>query len=194
MKFSLKYLLKFIEHVPYDIAKISEQLTELGLELESCTKEADDYILEVATAPNRADLLGLIGIARELAALNNAKLKYSELKDDITDLILDHYDKKHVADIDVTVTDPKACPKYLIRIIRNVKTEKTTPEWMQQVLHHAGISLISPIVDITNYVMLELGQPLHAFDLSKITGEIVVRKAKINEEITLLNNVKNKTL
>jgi len=190
MKFSLKYLLKFIEHVPYDIAKISEQLTELGLELESCTKEADDYILEVATAPNRADLLGLIGIARELAALNNAKLKYSELKDDITDLILDHYDKKHVADIDVTVTDPKACPKYLIRIIRNVKTEKTTPEWMQQVLHHAGISLISPIVDITNYVMLELGQPLHAFDLSKITGEIVVRKAKINEEITLLNNEK----
>ena len=190
MKFSLKYLLKFIEHVPFDAVKISEQLTELGLELESCTKEADDYILEVATAPNRADLLGLIGIARELAAINNAKLKYSDLKDDIEDLILDHYDTKHLTEINITVTDPKACPKYLSRVIRNINPNKTTPEWMQQALLYAGISLISPVVDTANYVMLELGQPLHAFDLSKITGEIFVRKAAINEELTLLNNEK----
>ena len=190
MKFSLKYLLQFVEHVPYDVVKISAQLTDLGLELESCTKDGDDHILEVATAPNRADLLSIIGIARELAAINNGKLKFSELKDDIADLILDSYYQQDLTAINVSVADPKACPRYLIRVIRNIDPNKTTPEWMKQVLNNAGISLISPIVDITNYIMLELGQPLHAFDLSKITDEIIVRKAKNNEELILLNNEK----
>lgn len=194
MKFSLKYLLQFIEHFPNDVQKVSEQLTALGIEVESCILDPNnnkDYILEVATAPNRADLLGIIGIARELAAFNHVKLKLPTLEDDITELILDHYDEKVEAAIKITVNNQEACPRYLSRIIRNIDPNKKTPEWIQQVLHHAGISLISPVVDILNYVMLELGQPMHAFDLAKISGnEIIVRNANNNEEITLLDNNK----
>lgn len=191
MKFALKYLLQFIEHFPCDASKISSQLTNLGIEVESCVEDPanKDYILEVATPPNRADLLGIIGIARELAAFNHVKLKLPTLEDDITELILDHYDEKIDTTINIVVNAPEACPRYLVRIIRNINLHKNTPDWMQKALHHAGIGLISPVVDVINYVMLELGQPMHVFDLSKIAGnEIVVRNAKNNEEIVLLDN------
>lgn len=193
MKFSLKYLLQFIERFPGDVYKISEQLTALGIEVESCIEDPNnkDYILEVATAPNRADLLGIIGIARELAAFNHVKLKLPTLEDDITELILDHYDEKIDAAVNITINNPEACPRYLSRIIKNIDYSKKTPDKIRSVLQHAGISLISPVVDILNYVMLELGQPMHAFDLAKISGnQIIVRNANKNEEMVLLDNNK----
>ncbi len=190
MRFSLKYLLKFIEHLPYDVSRISEQFINLGLELESCVEEAEDSILEVAVAPNRADLLGIIGIARELALINNTRLKLPELNDDMATVVLDQNTNVSIAKIDVKVIEPESCPKYLTRVIHNIDPNKSTPIWMQQVLHNAGINLVSSVVDITNYVMLELGQPLHAFDLSKVSDGITVRKAKVNEELILLNNSK----
>lgn len=192
MKFSLKYLLQFIEYLSScNPDKISKQLTNLGIEVESCVEEEKDYIFEVAVAPNRADLLSLVGIARELAALNNTKLKMPELKDDINDILLNSYDNNSKKLIEVKVLDQHACPKYLSRVIRNIKLDAITPEWMQKELQHAGINLISPVVDITNYVMLELGQPLHAFDLAKITGnKIIIRRAKPQEELMLLDGNK----
>ena len=196
MKFSVKYLSQFVDRLPIDVSLISAQLINLGIELEHIiTDPFDNNILEVSVAPNRADLLSIVGIARELALINNTNLKLPDLKNNIiVDVDVDAI--KNLPEIHVNILAPAACPKYSIRVIRNINTNATTPNWMAEVLNNAGISLISPIVDITNYVMFELGQPLHAFDLNKISNnadnnkEIIVRNALNAEELILLN--KNK--
>ncbi|MEL0270686.1 MAG: phenylalanine--tRNA ligase beta subunit-related protein, partial [Gammaproteobacteria bacterium] len=86
-----------------------------------------------------------------------------------------------------TLLNPEACPKYCSRVITNIDNTIQTPQWMQKRLKRSGQQSHSPIVDITNYVLLELGQPMHAFDLEKIDGEIIVRKANQNEKLELLN-------
>lgn len=191
MKFSLKYLLKFIEDLPYEPTRTITQLTNLGLEIEHVNNDSNNCILEVAVPPNRADLLSIIGIARELAAVNKLKLKLPDLKDDTTDLILGNYEDKSQIKCNIQVIAQEACPKYLARIIKNINNTKSIPNWMQQALNHAGINIISPIVDIVNYVMLEVGQPMHVFDVSKVdTKAITVRKALAKEQITLLDQNK----
>ncbi len=192
MKFAVKYLSQFVDKLPEDISILTKQLVNLGIELESVTIDAfGNNILEVSVPPNRSDLLGIVGIARELAAVNNTQLKIPESFN-----IQNNLDKIDKINININIPAPQGCPKYVFRVISNINTKATTPIWMQEVLNNAGIDLILPIVDITNYVMLELGQPLHAFDLNKVSSnnkgikEIVVRSALNSEEIILLNNNK----
>lgn len=137
----------------------------------------DDNIIELDITPNRGDCFSILGVAREVCA--NYDLS----------LTLPDYPSEHSGNLTVKtqVQNPKACPKYLTQAIANIDNTVATPQWMARKLTRCGQSLHSPVVDITNFVLLELGQPMHAFDLSKINGNISVRMANTGEEITLLN-------
>ncbi len=176
MKFSLQWLQKLV-NVKSAPSLLATQLTDAGLEVESF----EDGIFDVSVPANRADCLGMIGLARDVAAINSTKFDLPQVKV-VPSSIKDK--------ISVTVRDSAACPRYLSRVIKNIDNNKQTPEWIKNCLMAAEIKTISPVVDITNYVMLEWGQPLHAFDLQKISGNIVVRHATKGEELGLLDDTK----
>ena len=140
--------------------------------------DLDDCIIDVDLTPNRCDCLSLAGLAREVGVLN--KTDVSEVQIDAVTAVIDD-----VFPVEVQATD--ACPRYLGRVIKGVNVAATTPLWMVEKLRRSGIRSIDPIVDITNYVMLELGQPMHAFDLANLNGSVVVRNAKADEKIVLLD-------
>ncbi|MGZ8187031.1 MAG: phenylalanine--tRNA ligase subunit beta [Methylobacter sp.] len=138
----------------------------------------NDSIIEVDLTPNRADCLSVEGIAREVAVLNQMNWSATQIG------------KIEVSSQDtvaVSVEATKACPRYLGRLIQGVNPKAETPLWMQERLRRSGLRSLSPIVDVTNYVLVEMGQPLHAFDAAKLTGGITVRLAKPDEEVALLN-------
>jgi phenylalanyl-tRNA synthetase beta chain len=138
----------------------------------------DDSLIDIDLTPNRGDCLSVQGIARELKVL--ASGNYHPL--DIGTVA------KTIEDsIDVDLSDSVACPRYLGRVIKNINQSAQTPLWMQERLRRCGLRPISPIVDITNYVMMELGQPMHAFDLAKLNEKIVVRQSRKGEKIDLLD-------
>ncbi len=138
----------------------------------------DDTLFTIKLTPNRADCLSLTGIAREVAALTASPLTLPACEP----VAAAH------ADVRAIVLDaPEACPRYSGRIIRGVNAKAPTPEWMKQRLARSGIRSISALVDVTNYVMLELGQPLHAFDNAKLNGAIHVRLPNPGEQVLLLN-------
>jgi phenylalanyl-tRNA synthetase beta chain len=140
--------------------------------------DLDDHLITLKLTPNRADCLSLLGIARELSALTGAPLLMPEVKPVAA----------AVADIREVVLDaPASCPRYCGRIIRGVNANAPTPEWMRRRIERSGIRSISFLVDVTNYVMLELGQPLHAFDDAELSGAIHVRLPKPGEQLLLLN-------
>lgn len=140
--------------------------------------ELDDAVIDIDLTPNRGDCLGIEGIAREVGALTNTKLKVPEILP-VPATGTDQFP--------VEILDTEACPRYLGRVIRGVSPQAATPSWMQEKLRRSGLRSIGPVVDVTNYVLLELGQPLHAFDLEKLEGGIRVRKVKAGEKITLLD-------
>jgi phenylalanyl-tRNA synthetase beta chain len=139
--------------------------------------DLDDQIIELDITPNRGDCFSVLGVAREVCVNYNLSLPALEFK----------ANQKGKRAFKSSVSNPKECPRYLTRVIEGVDNNASTPDWMAQKLQRANQQLHSPIVDITNYVLLELGQPMHAFDLSKINGNINVRSAKKNEELELLN-------
>lgn len=139
----------------------------------------NDYAIEVDLTPNRADCLSVEGIAREVAVLNQLPFIPAECKK----IVMRHQDSLPVA---VDAVD--ACPRYLGRLIKGVNAAAATPLWMQERLRRSGLRSLGPLVDVTNYVLLELGQPLHAFDTAKISGGIRVRRAKAGEQLALLND------
>jgi len=140
--------------------------------------ELDDRLFTLKLTPNRSDCSGMVGIAREVAALTGSPLKQLEIQPQPVALS---------EQLPVNVADAQACPLYCGRLVRGVNAAATTPTWMLRRLERSGLRGISAVVDITNYVMLEMGQPLHAFDLAKLTGGITVRRARNGEELTLLN-------
>ena len=138
----------------------------------------DDVSIELSLTPNRGDCLSVAGIARELSALNNIPINIKQIQ----------YVKEIISSkIEVKVTVPADCPRYLGRVLKGINRAAKTPLWMQERLRRSGVRSISPVVDITNYVLLELGQPMHAFDLAKLHGGIQVRHATPGEAITLLD-------
>jgi phenylalanyl-tRNA synthetase beta chain len=139
----------------------------------------NDNIIEVDLTPNRADCLSVEGIARELAVLN--KLDWSVIKIEETKIT-------HADTLSVSVEAPDACPRYLGRLLKGVNAKAESPLWIKERLRRSGVRSLSAIVDVTNYVLLELGQPLHAFDAAKLTGGINVRYAKAEESVALLNS------
>ncbi len=151
--------------------------------------DLDDNIIDVDLTPNRGDCLSISGLAREVGVLNKAPVSYPKINDTVTTI---------TDTLAVTLEAGQECPRYLGRIIRNVDLSAKTPTWMVEKLRRSGIRSIDPVVDVTNYVLLELGQPLHAFDLDKLEGAIVVRKAVADETLVLLDgneiNISTETL
>ncbi|MBT9303759.1 phenylalanine--tRNA ligase subunit beta [Pseudomonas sp. TAE6080] len=140
--------------------------------------DLEDASIEVDLTPNRGDCLSLAGLAREVGALYNAP---------VTRPVVAAVPAVHDEVRSIEVLAPSACPRYLGRVIRNVDLSKPTPLWMVERLRRADVRSIDAAVDITNYVMLELGQPLHAFDLAEINGGVRVRMAEEGEKLVLLD-------
>tara|TARA_R110001599_G_scaffold47162_1_gene137107 strand:- start:848 stop:3232 length:2385 start_codon:yes stop_codon:yes gene_type:complete len=138
----------------------------------------DDQIIDVDLTPNRSDCLSVAGLAREVGVLN---------KTDVTPVNVIPAQVVIDDTFSVRVDAADACPRYLGRVVRGVDVSAQTPLWMVEKLRRSGIRSIDPIVDITNFVMLELGQPMHAFDLANLSGSVVVRMATAGEKITLLD-------
>ncbi|MGP0173297.1 phenylalanine--tRNA ligase subunit beta [Pseudomonas sp. NCHU5208] len=138
----------------------------------------DDVSIEIGLTPNRGDCLSLAGLAREVGAMYGAA---------VSPVVIDAVAPAHDEVRSVEVLAPKACPRYLGRVVRNVDLSRPTPLWMVERLRRSDIRSIDAAVDITNYVMLELGQPMHAFDLAEINGGIRVRMAEEGEKLVLLD-------
>lgn len=139
----------------------------------------DDVVLVLELTPNRGDCLSVLGLAREVSALTDIPMRRPSLPPAVV-----------VGDkvLKVDVADAEACPLYAGRMITRLKPGRRTPDWMRERLRRSGIRCIHPIVDITNFVMMELGQPMHAFDLAKLQGGVTVRRATATESLTLLND------
>lgn len=140
--------------------------------------DLDDRLFTLKLTPNRGDCLSIAGIAREVAALTGAELHLPELAEIAA---------TSGASIPVRVEDSVACPVYCARVVEDINPQAVTPEWMRRRLLRSGVRPIHPVVDITNFVLLELGQPMHAFDHAKLNGELCVRLAQAGESIALLN-------
>ncbi len=140
--------------------------------------DLDDRIFTLKLTPNRSDCLSVTGIARDVAAMTGSPLTVPPLP-----TVAPH----HPETVTVSVAVPEACPRYCGRLIRGVDPGARTPEWMQRRLLRSGLRPIHPLVDITNYVLLERGQPMHAFDHGKLVGGLAVRLAEAGERLELLN-------
>lgn len=138
----------------------------------------NDFTIEVDLTPNRSDCLGVAGIARELGVISRT---------DLTPVTIQQVPAEVNTTFPVAVEAADACPNYVGRVIENINPEAKTPLWMQEKLRRSGLRSLGPIVDITNYVMLELGQPMHAFDLNTLQRAISVRFAKTGETLRLLD-------
>ena len=140
--------------------------------------DLDDQVFSLKLTANRGDCLSLLGVAREVSAITGVDMRVAEtntVKSDLAD------------SLEITLSAPEACPRYAGRILRGVNAAAPTPGPIIRRLERSGVRSISAIVDLTNYVMLEIGQPMHAFDLEKLTGNIEVRFAKPGEKLELLN-------
>jgi phenylalanyl-tRNA synthetase beta chain len=165
------------------LADDASGLLLLDLDLEPGTDlrkalDLDDPLLTLKLTPNRADCLSLLGIAREVAAITGAPLRSPPLTPTAV---------KARASRNVRVEDALACPRFCGRVIEGIDPKAPSPEWMRRRLERSGIRSISAVVDVTNYVMLEQGQPLHAYDDALLEGDIVVRFPRRGEKLTLLN-------
>jgi len=141
--------------------------------------DLNDHLFTLKLTPNRSDCLSIIGIARDVGAITGATTKFEEISPVVAEL----QQVKCVA-----VTEPAACPRYAGRLVNGINAKAPTPAWMVKRLERSGLRSISAVVDITNYVLLSLGQPMHAFDAAKLNGDINVRFAKAGETLALLND------
>jgi phenylalanyl-tRNA synthetase beta chain len=138
----------------------------------------DDHSIEIDLTPNRADCLGMRGLARDVAASCDSEF-------------IEHPVEPVAAGstrtFPIRIEDPAGCPRYAGRVLENVNAAARTPLWLQEILRRAGVRAISPIVDVSNFVMLEQGQPMHAFDLDQLDGGVVVRRGREGEKLKLLD-------
>lgn len=138
----------------------------------------NDRMIEVDLTPNRSDCLSIAGLAREVGVLNKVLVDAPEVKA-VAATIDDQFA--------INVVEPAHCPRYIGRVIKNINVNVETPLWMKEKLRRSGLRSIDPVVDVTNYILLEFGQPMHAFDLDKLSGSINVRMAAEQEKLTLLD-------
>ena len=149
----------------------------VGEDIRSSLK-LDDTSIELDLTPNRGDCLGMIGLAREVGVI---------ARQDVTPLDFPAPIESIIDNFEVRITAKDACPRYLGRVIKNINLNSESPLWMKEKLRRSGLRSIAPVVDVTNYVLMELGQPMHAFDLEKLEGHIDVRFSKQNEKLELLD-------
>jgi phenylalanyl-tRNA synthetase beta chain len=184
MKISYNWLKDYVD-IKYSAREIAERLTMVGLAVESVQAEGNDYVLEFDLTSNRPDALSHFGIAREVAAICGTIARLSEPKLNES--------KERTSDVtSVEILDPDLCPRYVARVIIGVKVEPS-PDWLVKKLERVGQRSINNIADITNYVLWEQGQPLHAFDFQRLGGKrIVVRTARNGETLRTLDGVDRK--
>ena len=175
MQFYKSDLLQYISGSISD-SDLLEQLKELGIEVDQSKKEKNDLLIKLDLTPNRGDCFSLIGIARDVCAMNNSKLKLPKFKKQKQNLD----SKKTVA------IDKRACSSYQGQIIK-LKSKGIIPAYIKKTLKAADIGQVNPIVDITNYIMLHTGQPLHAFDNKKIGKKIYVKFPSKRTKLKLLD-------
>ncbi len=149
----------------------------LGQDLRGYLK-LDDHAIDVDLTPDRGDCLGIAGLAREVGVINKCPVTPPAI-DPVAPAINDR--------VEVDLEADAACPRYLCRVVRNVDVGAETPLWMQERLRRSDIRSLGPVVDVTNYVLLELGQPMHGFDLARVDRSIRVRMARVDEKLMLLN-------
>lgn len=178
MRLPVEWIREYVA-VGADAEALAERLTMAGLEVEETEASAAGAVLNVKVTPNRGDCLSVVGIARELSALYTLPLTSPEAPPSSPDL----------PPVPVDIEAPEDCPRYAARLVRGVRPVES-PGWMRRRLLAAGMRPIGAIVDATNYVMLEMGQPLHAFDFDRLRGgRIVVRRARPGERLTTLDGV-----
>ncbi|MEW5768446.1 MAG: phenylalanine--tRNA ligase subunit beta [bacterium] len=179
MKISYNWLKDYID-MELSPSELAESLTMLGLEVSGLKEEGEDTVLEIEVTVNRGDCLSMIGIAREVAAATGKKLQLPTLflpsaREDLTSLIK------------IDLREPTLCRRYTARLIKGIKVGPS-PVWMQEKLRLAGLRPINNIVDVTNFVLMEFGQPLHAFDYDKLEeGKIIIRRAMPGEAMMTLD-------
>jgi phenylalanyl-tRNA synthetase beta chain len=185
MNTSLKWLEDFLPGAALDPSACAEALTGGGLPVEHIQRLEKDAVLDVEVTSNRSDCLSHIGVAREISALLDRPFKDVQIVVDES--------TTPVSDLtSVRIDAPELCPHYTARVIRNVKIGPS-PDWMIKRLEAIGVRSINNVVDVTNYVMFELGQPLHAFDFDKLSGrKIIVRTARDGESITSIDGHERK--
>ncbi|MCF6435739.1 phenylalanine--tRNA ligase subunit beta [Pseudoalteromonas sp. MMG022] len=165
------------------MAESSDGILELPSDapIGQCIREyfsLDDVTIDVDLTANRSDCLGIKGLAREVGVLNSV---------DVTDVAIEAVQPTIDDKISIELVNSASCPRYLGRVIKGINLDATTPLWMVEKLRRSGVRSIDPVVDVTNYVLLELGHPMHAFDLNAIEGGIKVRNANEGEELVLLD-------
>ncbi|MDR5694779.1 MAG: phenylalanine--tRNA ligase subunit beta [Armatimonadota bacterium] len=179
MRVLISWLSEYVD-VPISIPELSERLSMAGLAVEAVEPFGDDFVLDIELTPNRPDCMSMLGIAREVSVLLDLPLRPPQV-----DLREEQEEASRY--ISVEILDPELCPRYIARVILDVEVGPSPP-WMQRRLEAAGIRAINNVVDVTNYVMLELGQPLHAFDYDRLRGgRIIVRRAMEGETLLTLD-------
>jgi len=190
MKISYNWLKEYVNFYlsPQELA---DKLTNAGLVVANIQSVEEDFCLDIEVTSNRPDCLGIIGIAREVVAVVGASVQLPETNYISIDPRSESRTGIEVPKlISIAVEEPILCPHYTARVVRHI-TVKPSPEWMQKRLKCIGIRPINNIVDITNYVMMETGQPFHAFDLDKLSDQkIIVRRARSGEEIVAINGAR----
>lgn len=178
MKILTSWLKEFID-VNVPISQLTHDLTMAGLEVEGVEQLEDgDTVIEVSITPNRSDCLSVLGIAREVSAIYSLPLSYSEGIPQLSSAV--------DFPVPVRIESPELCPRYAAALISGLKIT-SSPDWLVKRLTACGVRSINNVVDVTNYVMLELGQPLHAFDLDRLNGPAIVVRTAPGEHITTLD-------
>jgi phenylalanyl-tRNA synthetase beta chain len=181
MKISSEWLREYIE-LPGDLARLRDDLTMAGLVVESVTGEADAPVFELEVTSNRPDCLSYLGVAREIAARYGTKLRPGRTARSLRAA-------KEIIPYSIEIRDPDLCPRYVGLVLDQVKLAPSPP-WMQRRLEASGMRAVNNIVDITNYVLLECGHPLHAFDFDGLhEGRIIVARARAGQKMMTLDGV-----
>ncbi len=184
MRISYSWLKEFVD-IPEMPAQLAARLTDVGLALDALDTVGGDAIFEFDVATNRPDCLSHIGIARETSVIYRSPLRRPTIEFQES--------SRHATDvISISIADPELCSRYCGRYMAGVKIAPS-PDWLKARLESLGIRSINNVADVTNYVLLETGQPLHAFDADTLAGgQIIVRRAGIDEELTTLDGVTRK--
>jgi phenylalanyl-tRNA synthetase beta chain len=181
MKISLNWLKEFVD-VAESPQQLRTRLTGVGLAVDALVKIADDFIFELDIATNRPDCLGHAGVAREVAAIYGGSLRMPKFE-------LREGRRAATEVFSISIEDPEQCGRYCGRYIEGVKIGPS-PDWLKNRLESLGVRSINNVADVTNYVMLELSQPLHAFDADTLANrKIIVRRARPGEKMTTLDDV-----
>jgi len=181
MKISLIWLKEFVD-IPVDVRELGKKITSIGLAVESVESHGNDTIFELDVTTNRPDCMNHLGVAREVGAIFGTSVRRPQFS-------IREPKQKTADTFTVSIDEPDLCGRYCGRLISGVKIAPS-PDWLRQRLESVGVRAINNVTDVTNYVLMELGQPLHAFDADTLHGhQIIVRRAEIGERIQTLDGV-----